>query len=416
MRTTRVPGEWEPQDKVIIAWDGAEHIRGLPTDPVHIAEVAALRGRVGIVVIAEHAEQLEQAQRALSSHGLSIEEIDFLHVPELSMNVYPRDIAPECVIESDGSVGFVDINCTVYGYASSEHPMSRAMEQVDRKLAAHLGIPEHAWTRVCSEGGAREFNGHGVMMAIEKTELQRNPGMSRDEIEAEFVRIFSVDKVVWLPYPAYEDEHVLLDPLIDVETGSSGYRSGSANGHIDEVCRFVSPSTILLAEVTEQEAAENPLHAINRARMEANLAALRTATDHDGNPFEIVRMPMPEPFYLEMTPEDEWHEIWQTVASLSGATTMFDGSQMPAGDMSILPAMSYCNYLVSNGTVLGQSYWAPGRDSRVQTKDEAARETLARLYPDREIVMIDSLALNVHGGGIHCNTRNIPAAQSPIVS
>ena len=60
-----------------------------------------------------------------------------------------------------------------------------------------------------------------------------------------------------------------------------------------------------------------------------------------------------------------------------------------------------------NGVVLGQRYWQEGMDEAIKEKDAQAEAALKACFPDRKVVMIDSLALNMAGGGVHCWTKNV---------
>lgn len=407
--TFRVPGEWENQGAVILAWGGGEVLENLSVQSVHVETLRALVGRVALVVVAASEQELVQARAALEEADVAVDGIRFAAMPEVAFSSYVRDYGPECVVGDRGGVGHVDVNWTTWGILSQTHPVSRQLERCARNLAATLGIPEHGWTRLCGEGGGREFNGKGVLMVVESTELQRNPGMEKEEIEAEYKRIFQLQKVIWLKHPTYEDQHMFLGPVPGSDGSLSAYRSASANGHIDEFCRFVGSNTVLLAEVSEEEANDSLIHSINRTRMQENFQILAAASDQDGKPFDIVRMPMPEPVYLTMSPEDPWYATWTMAKQADGSASLHDGSPWPRSDrIEILPALSYCNFLISNGVVLGQRYWTRGRSERIREKDERAAEVLRGLFPEREVVMIDAMALNVCGGGIHCNSRNIP--------
>jgi len=114
-------------------------------------------------------------------------------------------------------------------------------------------------------------------------------------------------------------------------------------------------------------------------RMEENYNVLSNSTDQDGNPFRIIRVPMPPTLY--------------------GAA---DGSGTP-------PVRSYLNYAVTNGAVLMQTYWKPGRPSELKDAEDGVRETLQGVFPGREIIGIDAESINAWGGGIHCVTQHVPA-------
>ena len=73
-----------------------------------------------------------------------------------------------------------------------------------------------------------------------------------------------------------------------------------------------------------------------------------------------------------------------------------------------VPATSYLNFVISNGVVLVARYWREGLPEREREKDEYVRRTLQGLFPDRRVVQIDPMAINLTGGGMHCTTLQQP--------
>jgi len=69
------------------------------------------------------------------------------------------------------------------------------------------------------------------------------------------------------------------------------------------------------------------------------------------------------------------------------------------------------NYLITNGAVLIPKYWKEGRSEQIQKKDQAAVRILSQLFPDRKIIQINPENVNIGGGGIHCITQQMPAAE-----
>jgi agmatine deiminase len=246
-------------------------------------------------------------------------------------------------------------------------------------------------------------------MVVEQTELQRNPTYSKQEIEAEYKRIFNLKKVIWLPKPSYDDENMFKDYIVDKTTNKKVMRSASANGHIDEFCRFVAPNTILLAEVSQQEADSEDIHKINKQRFDECFEILKKETDADGKPYTIIRMPVAETIYKEVSKKSG---VGNNISSMMEATElkkMLDGSDFPKEDkFLVLPALSYCNFSIANNVVLMSKYWKTGLPESIKEKDKQALDILQKLFPNRKIVAIDAMALNLGGGGLHCNTKHIP--------
>ncbi|MDZ5034713.1 agmatine deiminase family protein, partial [Clostridium perfringens] len=162
--------------------------------------------------------------------------------------------------------------------------------------------------------------GNGVLITIEDTEVtKRNPLYSKQQVEDEFKQLFNVEKVIWVPHPTFDDEN-RFEGVLDVVDGENVYRSASANGHIDEMCRFVSENTILLAEISDEEANTLNSAKITKERLDKAYEILKNATDINGNPFKILRMPCPDPIYITAESGDilneTWHYLWNHQKSL----------------------------------------------------------------------------------------------------
>jgi hypothetical protein len=97
--------------------------------------------------------------------------------------------------------------------------------------------------------------------------------------------------------------NVNCQPL-SLETVTTSYYPVGCGGHVDEFCCFVNDSTIMLAETTMEESNADSIALENHKRMEENYEALKNATDQDGNPFHIIRVPVAEISSYEMKYED----------------------------------------------------------------------------------------------------------------
>lgn len=237
---------------------------------------------------------------------------------------------------------------------------------------------------------------------------KRNPGLTKEQVEAEFKRLYNVEKIIWIPQPLLEDDDFRMGPL-EYRDGVP-YLGSSFAAHIDELCRFVDANTVVLAEVTDDEAAESAIGAENKRRIEAAYDVLSKATDVHGNPFAIKRMPVPISIDYVLTEDDENYGLYEgPVMEMGGAFA--DGTPWPGGPIHLIASTGYCNFLICNGVVIGQRYWHEGMDPAIKGKDEAAQAVLEECFPDRTVVMVDSLALNMTGGGVHCWTKNVAASE-----
>jgi agmatine deiminase len=140
----------------------------------------------------------------------------------------------------------------------------------------------------------------------------------------------------------------------------NGIAGDDTHGHVDDLARFVNPTTVVT--VVENDPSE-----ANYQPTQENLALLREMADQNGHPLRIETLPMPEPVY-------------------------FDGQRLPA---------SYANFYIANQLVLVPTF----NDSR----DTIALTKLATFFPDRKVVGIACLDLVLGLGTLHCMTQQEPA-------
>ena len=197
--------------------------------------------------------------------------------------------------------------------------------------------------RVVLEGGSIDVNGAGALLTTEECLLsevqQRNPGVSREQLEQVFADFLGIDQVIWL---------------------GRGIAGDDTHGHVDDIARFVAPDTIVAA--VEQNASDE-----NHAPLRENLKRLRAARSLDGKQFTIVELPMPRPI-------------------------VFRGQRLPA---------SYANFYIANGLVLVPTFHDPN--------DRVALNTMAEVFPDREVIGIHCVDLIWGLGALHCMTQQQPA-------
>ena len=396
----RFPGEFERHETVWVGWLSKEYVTGYKTDRALLEVVKALAPGVKVRVCVPNETQKKHVREILTTAGVPMNRISFFVIPFTSL--YWRDFGPIFTVDKAGNKSIADFNFNLWGYQSVTHPHARMMEKIDRTAAKSMGLTSRM-TRLVSEGGARELNGKGTIILTEACEFQRNPNLAREELEAEMTRMLGATHFIWLKQGTVDDDPMNQSALPGPGGTGKAYRSGSANNHVDEYCRFVAPDTVLLAEVSEEEASEGPVEKENRRRMEENYAILKNSTDQDGNPLKIIRIPIPDPIYVEARPEDEAYAVQESSPDYR------DGTVFPHGSPVLLvPALSYCNFLISNDVVVAQKYWEKGMPESIRKKDEAALTALKKAFPNRKIVTVHSLPVNLGGGGIHCSTQQQP--------
>ena len=361
-----MPAEFEKHEAIWMAWKIFPVMAKFKEETVFNV-IKILTAYVPVKLLIDHDSVSTRLHEEFKKRGIDKNKVSMFVYPEPYRNI--RDPGPVFLKSNKGNLMIADMKFNFYGTASSNFiPAAKRIDTIDQYVATKLNLPIRTSTLV-SEGGAREFNGKGTMMVVEYTEMHRNKGWSRDSIENELIRMFGQKKIIWLKQGLAEDDPGKTFQL------ASGKVSTIGCNHIDEFARFASSNTILLAEVTKEESLRDSLHKISFERLEANYQILKAATDQDGKPFNIIRVP---------------------VAELIGR----------GGGLMVT---SYLNFLITNGLVLTASYWKPGRPEIMKQKDEQVKKIFEKRFPDRKVVAINVEDFNVGGGGIHCATQQQPS-------
>ncbi|WP_055701704.1 MULTISPECIES: agmatine deiminase family protein [Streptomyces] len=256
MSAYRMPAEWSEHEGCLMAWptrvdlwDGVlDQVQG---EYAHVARAIAEFEPVTMVAPPGHGE---------SARARCGDAVDVIELP--LDDSWFRDSAPLFVLDGDGRRAGVDFRFNAWG--RKHHPYD-SDDRISGLLLDHLGVARIPSDMIL-EGGAITVDGEGTLITTEQCLLHpnRNPGMSRAEIEAELTSRLGVEKIIWLPYGG----------LLDTET----------DGHVDGVCAFAAPGKVVVS------LPDDPAHP-DYARMRANRAVLEVSTDAQGRPLEIVDVP-----------------------------------------------------------------------------------------------------------------------------
>lgn len=297
----RWPAEWEPQEAVWLSWPHREDLwrGGLSELTERYAELCAL--------IAPQAEVRLNAAAAL--HPAIRQQLEqrgvrrFRLFDHATNDVWCRDHGAIFVQRSDGGLQLADWTFNAWG---GKFPPWEQDNAIPARMAASLHLPSLCSSLVL-EGGAIEGNGEGLLLTTEAVLLNpnRNPGVSKREVEAELHRLLGVTSVFWL---------------------GRGIEGDDTDGHIDDMVRFVCPDVVV--SITEEDA-HSP-HYRHLAENNERLEDLRTPSGHR---VEVVPLPMPQPLRV--------HD-WRL-------------EQLPA---------SYANFLICNDVVLTPVFDQAREDDR----------------------------------------------------
>ncbi|MER7702001.1 agmatine deiminase family protein [Kitasatospora sp. NPDC097605] len=258
-----MPAESAPHTRTFMAWPALEEVWGdqLPGVRQDIASLARTIAGFEPVVLLARPDQADQARQAC---GSSVEVLELM-VDDL----WARDTGPTFVTGPQGLAG-ADFNFN--GWGDKQTHASDA--EVARTLLGHYGITRLR-APVTGEGGGIEVDGEGTLMATESCWVNdnRNPGRTRDQIEAAFKDLLGVDKVIWFKGVAGQD-------ITDC--------------HVDALARFAEPGTVVL----HRPAADTPPDIWTTASHQA-IQVIQSATDAKGRSFEVVDLPEPDPDLIQ---------------------------------------------------------------------------------------------------------------------
>ena len=342
MTEYRLPAEWEPHAATWIGWphNVTDWPGKFPPIPWVYGEIvrALARGEV-VRILVDSAAQQTQASRILTKVGVDLARVDFLRFP--TNRGWTRDFGPIFVRGEKGlAIARFHFN------AWAKYKDWKKDDRVPVLAAKQLKLPLLD-AKIVLEGGSIDVNGRGTLLTTEECLLDpkvqtRNPGLSRYEIENVFRDTLGVTNTLWL---------------------GKGIAGDDTHGHVDDLCRFVKPGTVVLCREEDPKDANYKPLAENRER----LLGMHL---EKGASIEVIDLPMPAPLY-------------------------FDGVRLPA---------SYANFYIANAAVLVPTFNDP--------KDRIALGMLAELFPDRPVVGIHAVDLVWGLGTLHCLTQQEPAANA----
>ncbi len=303
-----MPAEWERHQSTWIAWphNRSDWPGRFAAISCVYADIVRHLSRVEEVnIIIRDAQERTKARAVLSSSHVDTKKIKFHLWP--TNRAWTRDSGP-IFIRREAAADPVAITNWRFN-AWAKYSDWKLDNQLPDRIAKNLKLKQFTPTiqrkgkphHVVLEGGSIDVNGQGLMLTTEECLLskvqQRNPGLSRSELEQVFADYLGVEKVIWL---------------------GRGIVGDDTHGHVDDIARFVAADTVLTAVgVSRADANYEPL--------QENLKRLREATNLQGRKLQIISLPLPRP-------------------------VIFRGQRLPA---------SYANFYIANGLVLAPTFNDP---------------------------------------------------------
>ena len=338
----RMPAEWHRHSATLMHWPSNRET--WPGDRLGRVEIVYLNilehlSRYEPVVLIVDPMAIQRAEKKLKERRL---ESGHIHLIEQPINdVWARDCGPVFVHRKFNGSDYFAITDWGYNAWGEKYPPFDDDKRIPSFLSRKFGIPAYTPGMVL-EGGSIEVNGEGLLLTTESVLLNpnRNPGLKKTDIERLLGDYLGVEKVIWL---------------------KKGLAGDDTDGHIDDLTRFLNKCTVLTTVSSDSQD-------INHEALAVNRELLGKVQDLQGNPLNIVELPLPK-------------------TKIEGTTV--DGSEY-------VPA-SYANFYIANGAVLVPLY-----DKQT---DREARNLFSQFFPERDIIGIECADLVWGQGSIHCITQ-----------
>ncbi len=261
-----MPAEWTRHAGCWMAWPCRAELwgDGLFAARAAYADVARAIARfepVTMLVQPEHEAEARQMLGGNPDGRISALPISTFAVP--LDDSWARDFCPSFVTNGQGELAGVHWRFNCWG---ENFPDYANDAEIGRRVLEHLGVPRFAAPFVL-EGGAFHVDGEGTVLTTEQCLLNpnRNPGLSKAEIEENLKQWLGARQVIWL---------------------GEGYEGDDTDGHIDEIACFAAPGVVLALDC------DDPADA-NYAVFKDNLRRLELARDAKGRPLQVLKLPQP---------------------------------------------------------------------------------------------------------------------------
>lgn len=349
-----MPAEWEKHEATWLAWPHNPMDWPGKFEPIPWVYSEIVRkitpGEVVRLLVQSKTEE-EDARQILTRAGAEVKRVEFTVHP--TDRCWTRDSGPifvrrrnrkSQIANRKSETSIVHFHFNAWAKYDNWQYDRCVPETAAKVLGKHIFNAEFGGKDFVLEGGGIDVNGRGTLLTTEECYLDpkvqvRNPGLGKKEIDETLKKYLGVTNVFWLVAgPVGDDTH----------------------GHIDDICRFVNPKTVVLIQ-------EKKRKDVNYRPLSENWERIQDLRLEDGSKPEVVPLPMPAPLY-------------------------FDGYRLPA---------SYANFYISNAAVLVPTFNDPN--------DRIALGTLAELFTNRPVVGIHAVDLVLGFGTLHCLTQQQPA-------
>lgn len=379
-----MPAEWQPHEACLIIYPhntGVFRSENFKCDLAraevrNIARVICDNGKENVFIFCNSQEEADALKHVLKAEGDGERLGDYKIIVEVckSDDSWCRDTGPTFAFSKDkdhivgidwdfNAYGGPDEGC--YWPCTLDQDVARNMVSVLSKHydKSFMNIQHLEVKDLVLEGGSFHTDGEGTIITTAECLLNknRNPHLSKEQIEAILLDQLGAEKVIWLPDGlAFDDD---------------------TNGHVDNIATFARPGEVVLSWTDDDN---DP----NYKRLKNAENVLQNEVDAKGRSFKIHKLYIPDPMFYSL----------QEINDLNTEENDAKSCDRHVGERL---AASYVNYYLANSAVVLPQFGD-------EKYDKKAKETLRKVFPDKEIVGVFSREVLLGGGNIHCITQHFP--------
>jgi len=333
-----MPAEWVSHEATWLTWPKNQHTwppkRLMAVEEIYLEIISSLLPAEKVNLLVDDPLTQDKVIERLQKHKVSLTNFK-PHILS-TVDAWIRDYGPTFIVGPNGQKAWIKWNFNGWGHKYKSQAQDNSVFENPADLIPHKQFKP--WCVL--EGGALEVNGEGTCLVTEASLLNpnRNKKMTKSQMEEVLRDYLNISQVIWM---------------------DRGIAGDDTDGHIDDMIRFVNPTTILTA--FEEDKTD-----INCAPLQDNWNRLQISKRPGGEPWNTIKLPMPS-----------------KVAA--------NGIRLPA---------SYANFYIANEVVLVPVYSDPN--------DKEALRIINDCFPTRKIISIVCNDLIYGLGSIHCITQQEP--------
>ncbi len=344
----RMPGEFESHKSCWMIWPQRGDTYRLKAAPAQkaFADIARAILKFEPLNICVSKEQFELAKDKLPRQANLIKmESD---------DAWVRDTGPSFVVNKNRDVRGINWEFNAWGGIFTPFDKDAA---VAGNIITHEQILQYNAPFIL-EGGSFHVDGQGTLITTEECLLNpnRNPGLTREDIESYLKRYLGVEKIIWIKKGVFMDE---------------------TDGHVDNLCAFARPGEVVLTWTDDKT---DPQFEISTHAYEI----LSQATDAQGRKLKIHKIHQPGPLFISK-------------GESQGFDVVEDAKLRKEGDRL---AGSYINFYLANNGIVMPLFDDP--------HDRDAIDAMQKVFPERKIIGVHTREILLGGGNIHCMTQQQP--------